>query len=1458
MGDSMQPRRSTAIPAGDPSDEFPARAGDDGCRTIAPTDLAQYIRLQQCRRYLRLRLHERAAGQRAVRRYAGPGQEIPPLLTRSGTLFEARVYAEIERHTTLHRFDGDDRGNRPADNDAVVTLVRDLMPGAVVYLAQPRIEAVVGSWNVRGDIDLLRIARTAAGLDVLVADIKSSTAAKIEHRLQVAFYQQMLASLLAVAGVFPREIATGLLYRGSVHEERADPEELARRAAEREAAQRLFFVADCYLEMIADTQSYVDDLAALVTGPDSVAEAVASAAFADVPFEFSRLCDGCVYSPLCMKWAAEHDDLSLLPYITRQEKQQLASAGIDTVAALIALKQPRVDAETGRERLRVLEPAPGMAATVARISALSPVGARLDELIQRGRRRMGGAKHGTVRSLVNLPEAGYSTFPTCSPELNPNLVTVCLDIQADYLTDRIYMAGALIAAADNGVAPPERERVVVRMAEAPPEDDLAERRLLIDWINAVLAAIVDVAAPSPDAVAATAPIHLVLWSRLEQQLLLQALGRHLGAVLGATPLYDLVSQASAYDSPIVTILETQVRKHKNHAIVAPSLQVVARRGGFDWGEHRDRFRERLFDGFGVRDDIDEDTGPRWYERVTRFASQIPLEYAYAAWNELPDDAAHREQYDRYRHVDGEILLDFEAARLRAMLTVARDLPANRETALSPFRLPDLATWEKRARNLAEALEEFMALERHVELGAWKARRNARAERRVLDGETLVVEYRAADQDGDVAEINRQNLAIYDRQQAAAAQPDGVEDAPREHWSQDGLAVRLRVVMDDIPLELERALDLSGFDPGDYALIFPRWTVDSRKPKEEQIRIDPTPKQMLYGGRGVVVDVEVPPDGAVGPREAFITVAMRPWRHSDPPFTFASSFAAPFREGERYTIETDPNSIHAGRLWNTVQWLIDRHPNTLFARMTGDSDATVSWPAEATAGQTRFLDGLDAMHRAGALPDFEHGKRAFIGAHGGDALLLVQGPPGTGKSYTTAFAILARLQGAMAAGQPLRVLVSARTHAATDVLLTNIRDASEVLRDFRTSHPDLFHDWFDDRLAEVPLFRADPREPPEDGITPVAADARVRDGELRPTDALARHEHAVLAATPSAIYKALKRRWSAAPWGRELAECLVIDEASQMSLPEGMMAALPLTRQGQIIVVGDHRQMAPITHHDWAGEARRTFQEYEAYASLFDTLLARDVPIIRFEESFRLHRDLAEVLRREIYAQDGIPYFSRRDDAIAPGPEREAFIRAVLCPDYPLTLVVHDEQESQKSNPFEQRLIEPVLAALIERGLSPEDGIGVVVPHRAQRAALRAAMQAAFAADPDKRAAAERAVDTVERYQGDEREIMIFSATESDPSYLLAASEFLFNPKRLTVALSRAKLKMIVIAAKSVFDLFSPDEETFVNTRFWKNLVRRIGTILVWEGAIDGRQVRVFGNPPLVQDEDERQPPGRTR
>ena len=301
----------------------------------------------------------------------------------------------------------------------------------------------------------------------------------------------------------------------------------------------------------------------------------------------------------------------------------------------------------------------------------------------------------------------------------------------------------------------------------------------------------------------------------------------------------------------------------------------------------------------------------------------------------------------------------------------------------------------------------------------------------------------------------------------------------------------------------------------------------------------------------------------------------------------------------------------------------------------------------------------------------------------------------------------------------------------------------------------------------------------------------------------------------------------------------------MNLPEAVMAALPLTPDGQLIVVGDHRQMPPIVKHDWDGEPRRTFQEYRSYESLFTTLLPLEPPMIQFAESFRLHADMAEFLRREVYRHDGIAYHSQPARRARAPPDRRRLRRRRARPEYPLVVVVHDEADSQVRNPFEQALIEPILEPALA-----DPRATAWTPRRAGRGGAapgpaggsQQAVPELSVIDPATGAVTLSAVDTVERFQGGERTVILVGATESDREYLLASSEFLLDPRRLTVALSRAKRKMMLVAARSVFALFSPDEETFLNSQLWKNLLRQDLHRAALERGRGGRRVEV-GNAP---------------
>ncbi len=188
---------------------------DDRPLRLTPTDVSQFVRLEQCERFLRFRLAERA-GQDFMEPYGVVPQRMTPLLSLSGHTFEEKVERSLAgRYRSVHyaaRYAQDH--NRPENNEEVVGEARNLKPGETILLFQPRLEAELDGWRLRGDVDLLRLERAPDGtLHALVADMKSTVQVKVEHRLQVAFYRLMLERLFRDGDVAHEPIRTGILFR---------------------------------------------------------------------------------------------------------------------------------------------------------------------------------------------------------------------------------------------------------------------------------------------------------------------------------------------------------------------------------------------------------------------------------------------------------------------------------------------------------------------------------------------------------------------------------------------------------------------------------------------------------------------------------------------------------------------------------------------------------------------------------------------------------------------------------------------------------------------------------------------------------------------------------------------------------------------------------------------------------------------------------------------------------------------------------------------------------------------------------------------------------------------------------------------------------------------------------------------------------------------------------------------
>jgi hypothetical protein len=109
---------------------------------------------------------------------------------------------------------------------------------------------------------------------------------------------------------------------------------------------------------------------------------------------------------------------------------------------------------------------------------------------------------------------------------------------------------------------------------------------------------------------------------------------------------------------------SRIRTFKNFPMTCQSLQSVAAYLKFDWSKphsFRELFKARLFDYLGK---LDIDGVSEWFTRRSRFSSSVPLEYAYAAWGQLPKPGAGKgDVFADFRAVTRDLLTAFQVRRL---------------------------------------------------------------------------------------------------------------------------------------------------------------------------------------------------------------------------------------------------------------------------------------------------------------------------------------------------------------------------------------------------------------------------------------------------------------------------------------------------------------------------------------------------------------------------------------------------------------------------------------------------------------------------------------------------------------------------------------------------------------------------------------------------------------------------
>ncbi|MFC6757845.1 AAA domain-containing protein [Halomicroarcula sp. GCM10025894] len=233
------------------------------------------------------------------------------------------------------------------------------------------------------------------------------------------------------------------------------------------------------------------------------------------------------------------------------------------------------------------------------------------------------------------------------------------------------------------------------------------------------------------------------------------------------------------------------------------------------------------------------------------------------------------------------------------------------------------------------------------------------------------------------------------------------------------------------------------------------------------------------------------------------------------------------------------------------------------------------------------------------------------------------------------------------------------------------------------------------------------------------------------------------------------------------DAAVVDEAGQLTEP-GTLAATTLA--DRFVLVGDHQQLPPVVQSD----------DETLSTSLFERLIeAFPEAGVMLDRQYRMAQRIQAFASREFY--DG----QLRPATGAVAAQQIDDLDGVAMEGLPAHLrdsvafVDPDGSQTGNTNPPEADAVAEVVGAYRSAGVPAED-IGVIAPFRAQVAELNRRL-------PDV------AVDTVDRFQGSSKEVIVVSFVATG-----ALEGPIFEDyRRINVALTRAKKALVLVGDAEV-------------------------------------------------------------
>ncbi|XP_004470579.2 DNA replication ATP-dependent helicase/nuclease DNA2 [Dasypus novemcinctus] len=281
------------------------------------------------------------------------------------------------------------------------------------------------------------------------------------------------------------------------------------------------------------------------------------------------------------------------------------------------------------------------------------------------------------------------------------------------------------------------------------------------------------------------------------------------------------------------------------------------------------------------------------------------------------------------------------------------------------------------------------------------------------------------------------------------------------------------------------------------------------------------------------------------------------------------------------------------------------------------------------------------------------------------------------------------------------------------------------------------------------------------------------------------------------------------FSRKTFDFCIVDEASQISQP---VCLGPLFFSRRFVLVGDHQQLPPLVLNREARALGMT-------ESLFKRLEQNKNAVVQLTVQYRMNSKIMSLSNKLIYegklecgsdkvanAVINLPNFKdvKLELEFYADYSENPWLNGVFEPKNPVCFLntekVPAPEQVEKggvSNITEAKLLVFLTSVFIKAGCNPSD-IGIIAPYKQQLKNINNLLARSSVGMVE--------VNTVDKYQGRDKSIILVSFVRSNKDGTLG--ELLRDWRRLNVAITRAKHKLILVGCVPSLNCYPPLEKLF--------------------------------------------------